>query len=415
MAEYITSKPRGKYARRLWFFYEWLTGTTLPIDDLSTGGYINLLDPDEYYTISNPQPVRRQRVNENLLGNVHFCPMIRRTDFLCALEKADLHERYKKMIAGYPPSLLKRAMSYLYTKETKSSFEMERVKPDSTRTERFISLLQSAEKEDYCEKTRLIGLQNRIVDSRLQDSDYRTVQNYIGERVSWSTEKIHYVCPKPDDLPELMAGLTASHQRMGQGGVSAVIHAAAVSYGFVFLHPFEDGNGRIHRFLIHNILAHRGFTPSGMIFPVSSSMLRNLVDYDVTLEAFSRPLMELVEYRLEDDGRMTVKNETAHWYRYIDLTFQAESLFRFIERTIETEFVNELTFLANYDRTKSAIQEIVDMPDRKIDLFIQSCIQNNGSLSARKRRSHFEFLTEQEIADMENVIQSAYGKNETLM
>ncbi len=73
-----------------------------------------------------------------------------------------------------------------------------------------------------------------------------------------------------------MEGLIASHERMGSGGVSAVIHAAAVAYGFVFLHPFEDGNGRIHRFLIHNILARHGFTPAGIIFPVSASMLKKM-------------------------------------------------------------------------------------------------------------------------------------------
>jgi len=27
--------------------------------------------------------------------------------------------------------------------------------------------------------------------------------------------------------------------------MTAVIHAAAIAYGFVFLHPFEDGNGRL--------------------------------------------------------------------------------------------------------------------------------------------------------------------------
>ena len=56
-----------------------------------------------------------------------------------------------------------------------------------------------------------------------------------------------------------------------------VIHAAAIGYGFVFLHPFEDGNGRIHRFLIHNILARRGFTPADVMAPVSATMLKRVV------------------------------------------------------------------------------------------------------------------------------------------
>ncbi len=93
------------------------------------------------------------------------------------------------------------------------------------------------------------------------------------------------------------------------------------------------------------------------------------------------------------------------------MTPQAESLFRFIEQTIDTELATELAFLACYDKTKKAIQEIVDMPDRKIDLFIRFCLQNNGRLSARKRASHFDSLSEDEIARMEHAIQSAYGSN----
>ena len=100
------------------------------------------------------------------------------------------------------------------------------------------------------------------------------------------------------------------------------------------------------------------------MFPVSASMLKNLADYDASPEAFSRPLMALVEYSLDEEGRMTVQNDTSRWYSYIDMTSQAEALFRFIEQTIDTELVEELAFLANYNETKRAIQKIVDMPDR---------------------------------------------------
>ena len=80
-----------------------------------------------------------------------------------------------------------------------------------------------------------------------------------------------------------------------------------------------------------------------------------------------------------------------------------------IEHTIDTELAEELSFLAKYDETKRAIQEIVDMPDRQIDLFIRFCLQNNGRLSARKRNDRFDFLTNDEIDLMELALQAAYG------
>jgi hypothetical protein len=108
---------------------------------------------------------------------------------------------------------------------------------------------------------------------------------------------------------------------------------------------------------------------------------------------------------------MTVQNDTAGFYRFIDMTAQAEALFRFVEQTIDTELVEELAFLANYDQTKKAVQEVVDMPDRKIDLFIQACLQNNGRLSARKRASHFDFLSDREVTQLEDAVRSAYGSS----
>ncbi len=408
LVNYISSKPTGKYARRIWFLYEFLTNRALPIKDLNQGNYVDLLDPKKYYTSFHSRRVQRQRINDNLLGNSSFCPIVRRTDILKNFEQADFNEQCRKIVSTYSPTLLKRAVTYLYTKETKSSFEIEHIKPSSTRTERFISLLRLAETEDFCEKSRLIDLQNRIVDPRFKAFDYRTTQNYVGQAVAWQQEKIHFVCPKPEDINDLMEGLTAAHKRMNNDKVHPVIHAAAIAYGFVFLHPFEDGNGRIHRFLIHNILARRNFTPKGIMFPISAAMLRNQADYDASLEAFSCPLMTVVEYTLDENGHMTVHNDTATWYRYIDMTPQAEALFSFIKQTINTELTEELSFLADYDQTKKAIQEIVDMPDRQIDQFIRFCLQNNGRLSANKRTNYFNFLSDNEINQMEQIVRSLY-------
>ena len=255
----------------------------------------------------------------------------------------------------------------------------------------------------------MIELQNRIVDPRFRAAGYRDSQNYVGETVAWQHEKVHFVGPSPEDLPELMAGLIGAHQRMDRPEVSAVAHAAAIAYGLVFLHPFEDGNGRIHRFLIHNILARRGYTPKGIMFPVSAAMLKSPADYDASLEAFSRPLMGLVDYSLDAEGHMTVQGDTSVWYRYIDMTAQTEALFEFIERTIDSELAQELDFLANYDQTKRAIQQVVDMPDRQIDLFIRFCLQNHSRLSAAKRVSHFDFLSDVEIEKMQQAVEAAYG------
>ncbi|MCD6390097.1 MAG: Fic family protein [Desulfobulbaceae bacterium] len=407
--EYIKSKPTGKYARRIWFFYEFLTGKQLPIEDITSGNYVDALEPKEYYIIVNGEKNRRYRIVNNLLGPKEFCPIIRKTEKLSKMDSADLRKRCEDIVTSYPPELLRRALTYLYNKETKSSFEIEHVKPNATRTEKFITSLELAEKEDFCEKERLIELQNRIVDHRFKDSDYRLSQNYVGQAGSYQNEIIHFICPKPDDLLNLMNGLINSHKQMKEGNVSPVIHAAAIAYGFVFLHPFEDGNGRIHRFLIHNILSLQGMVPRGLMFPVSAVMLKNPVNYDASLEAFSRPLRKLIDYRLDETGKMSVENETACWYQYMDMTVQSEALYEFVNKTIEEELVEELSFLVNYDNTKKAIQDIIDMPDRLIDLFIQFCLQNNGSLSARKRSAHFDFLTDEELAAMQQAVRDGYN------
>ena len=388
-----------------------LTGKRLDLPDLTQQTYVDLLETDEHFTLKHGEPVRRQRINNNLLGNAAFCPTVRRTSTIVNFVTMDLAARCKNLLAAYPPELLVRALRYLYTKETKSSFEIENIKPDAQRTERFVSLLRTAGTQDLCTKPLLVDLQNQIVDPRFQCSDYRDMQSYVGESVLPGYERVHYVCPKPEQVAELMLGLIAAHRQMEKERVHPVVQAALIGYGFVFIHPFDDGNGRIHRLLIHNILSRSGFSPPGLVLPVSAVMLKDPAAYDASLEAYSSQLMEQVEYSLGEDGRMTVHNDASVWYRYPDMTAQVESLFAFIERAIETDLAQELAFLANYEKTKQLVQAIVDMPDRDIDLVIRFCLQNNGKLSQRKRESHFEKLTDDEITRLERAVAEGYKSN----
>jgi len=146
------------------------------------------------------------------------------------------------------------------------------------------------------------------------------------------------------------------------------------------------------------------------MFPISAVMFKNSTEYDASLEVFSRPLLQLIDYQLDNMGRMAVQNDTAIWYQYIDMTAQAEALYDFVLKTIDEELVDELSFLADYDKTKKMIFTIIDMPDRLVDLFINLCLQNNGTLSAGKKSKYFDFLTDNELSAMEQVIKDTFSQ-----
>jgi len=404
IAGYITSKPTGKYARIIWFLYEFITGERLPLEDMVMGNYVQVLDVEKYYTAEPGVRVQRQRVVNNFLGVKNFCPVIRRIEGLKKYTNSEINDRCQKLTRSYPPSLLRRALSYLYTKETKSSFEIENVKPGPAKTESFVELLKSAERKDFCDKNSLIELQKSIVDKRFLNDGYRETQNYVGQTAAYDKEIIHYICPKPEDVSSLMDGLLLAASKMRDSGVTAFVQAAAISYGFVFIHPFDDGNGRIHRFLIHNILYLSGAVPEGLMFPVSAVMLKNMIEYDRSLEAFSKPLNKLIDYSMDSNGKMKVENETARFYKYPDMTDQVQALGRFIDLTIENELTRELDFLIHYDIVKNEMSQVVEMPDNTADLLIKLCVQNGGILSARKKKDHFNFLNENETEQLHKII-----------
>ena len=402
LAQHVAATPTGVFARRLWFFYEWLTGRRLPLPDMTMGNYQPLLDPKEHVTVDTPERLKRQRLNDNMLGVWGFCPMVRRTQKLNAREESRLADAISQIVKSYSEEAIYRAVNYLYTKETRSSFEIEHERPDDKKTDRYMSLLRSAEKISELTEPELVRIQNQTVDPRFAEGSFRTEQNYVGQSIGFR-EKVHYLPPRPQELRSLMLAWLETARRLSKANLDPIVHAAVLSFSFVFLHPFNDGNGRMHRLLIHHILSRRRFTPADLIFPVSAVIVRKAREYDGCLEAFSKPVMDLVDYEMGEDGRVTISEDTSSLYRFPDLTRCAEDLYGWVADTIETDFRNELDFVVEFQSVQEELRRIADIPDQLLRLFVRVAVHNDGRISNAKR-DKFDKLTAEELSAMEDVV-----------
>ncbi len=402
---FVAAHPLGVVQKRVWFLYEFLTGKKLDLPDGRVGGYIPLVDETLQFAlpIRNGRRSRRHHVINNLIGNAVFSPYVRKTEIPNSLSSENLKHEAEALLASYSPDLVGRASRYLYVKETKSSFALERETPDQRRTERFVELLRRTDASSL-DKNALLDAQNSVVDSRYAQSDWREDQVYVGETIAPGHEKVHYLAPRPDAIAELMQGwLDCLAQWLASDESDAVAIAAVMGFAFVFLHPFDDGNGRVHRYLLHAVLARKGFVPRGLVFPVSAVMLEKRLAYDKALESFSGRLMRLVEYDMDVNGEISVAADTRDFYRAIDFTPIVVYFRTVVEETIRTEWKAELDWLASYDRMRGAMRQIVDMPDKKADQFIRFVLQNGGRLADRKR-ALFPELSDAEVSSLEAAV-----------
>jgi Fic family protein len=336
--------------------------------------------------------------------------MVRKTRNLETLLKKNIKESIEALKKEYPEAIFSRAIQYLYKKETNSSFEIEKEAPTEGRMERFVALLAKAGTQpidEVLQAESLVRLQNIIVDPRFAANDFRNFQNYVGESLPNGQTLVHYICPPPTNLKAMMEGLRLAAAKTN--GVDAGVRAAVIAFGFVFIHPFEDGNGRLHRFLIHDILVHDGIVPRGLIIPVSAHMLNHIRDYDHILESYSKPLMQKIKYQLKEQGEITITQpgKVEGYFRYPDLTAQSVYLIETIHATLQQDMPEELLFLLRYDEAKHALQNIVDMPDKEINRMLLFLHQNQGYFPKR-RRKEFEKLTDDEIQQMQDAYRTIF-------
>ncbi|MBA6154666.1 Fic family protein [Gelidibacter maritimus] len=399
--EYILSEPTGQYARRIWFLYEWLFEKKIDVPDLKIGSYVEVINPKLQY----PGPTinsTRHRVKNNLPGTREFCPMIQRTDKIEAYQEKDFSNKMLFDLKGKDRDLIRRTAAFLLLKDSKASFAIEGEKPENLRARNWGKAIGQAGKKELTLQ-ELERLQHIVIgQNKLKQMGLRTEEGFIGEHDRETFAPIpDHISARTKDLPSLINGLLETNKMLNNSQYDPVLMATSIAFGFVFIHPFSDGNGRLHRYLMHHILIRKNYTSRDMIFPLSAAILNNISRYQEMLEAFSEPRLAWIDWVPTTDYNVEILNETIDLYRYADLTLQAEFLYACVEETIEEIIPNEIKFLEQHDHMVEFINRVVTLPDSNIDLLIKFLIQNNGKLSQAKKAKFFDEVPQAIITEIE--------------
>jgi len=400
--ELVNIEPTGQYSRRIWFLIEWIMGKKIVGKaDLLKKSYVPVIDENLQFAIEGVKSPRHLILN-NLPGNVFFCPLIKRTEKLEKHLAINYSEMNKKSIAGTRKDIIQRASAFLLLKDSKASFTIEGESPKSKRTARWGTAIGQAGLRDLT-KDELIRLQQLVIEnSRFIQMGFRTQGGFIGEHDRDTGEPIpNHISARHEDLDRLIDGLISTNNLLINSEINPVIAATTIAFGFVFIHPFEDGNGRIHRYLIHHLLAKKYFSDQGIVFPISSSILDHINDYRIILESYSKSILDFIEWEETKNHNVRVTNNTLDYYRFWDATQQAEFLFDCVNDTIKNIIPKEIAYLSHYDEFKNYLEEEFEMPDKMIALLARFLEQNDGVISKRAKEKEFANLTEEEIKKIE--------------
>ncbi|OWQ46302.1 hypothetical protein CDL60_17075 [Roseateles noduli] len=407
---WISEEPNGSYARRAGFLYEWFTGQRLAIPDLpSSLGYVDALDASLYLTASTPERNRRWRVNDNLPGTPPFCPLV----YLGPAQERgwlyDVAAGVQRLDDRFGADMLARSAAWLTYKESRASFAIERESEHEDRIRRFAVAIDqfSGRLDDVMAKGSLLMLQKAVLGDGALRLGTRQSPVFVGQS-TLRAQVVHYIAPSESLVPAMLAALREVERRTR--GSQPVARAAAVAFGFVYLHPLADGNGRLHRFLINHVLAADKAVPQHLVIPVSATIAsssRDRAAYDTVLEVFSRPFMRAYAERFRfgtrrlcPDGVATdfeflATEDAAHAWRYPDLSAHARYLGDVLRRTVEVEMPAEAHQLRLHDAARAAVKSFVEMPDAEADRLVRSLRASDWTVSNKLRKEMPELFEAQ--------------------
>ncbi|OUL98721.1 Fic family protein [Variovorax sp. JS1663] len=401
LADWLRAEPTGQYARRAGFFYEWLTGREVPIENgVARGNYVEALHPEDQLVATSSVTVSRWRVRDNMPGTKDFCPTVRLGPAVREALQFDLAGALGREEAEFGAEVLRRSAVWMTLRESRSSFQIEGEQDQVTRVQRFAAVMETRTGAGDAPLTpdALATLQKDILGdvTTLASFGLRRSPVFVGQAVHFENV-VHYVAPDWPDVAPMLEGLKTFIERTT--GASPTARAAVASFGFVFIHPLADGNGRVHRFLVNDVLRRDGAIHAPFIIPISALITEHSVErarYDAALEAFSRPLMDRYadRYRFtrepqeQPDGVLSNFQFDAYAdarpaWRFPDLTSQVEYTAGLLQRTIQQEMHAQAFVFRSIDQARSAVKELIEGPDADIDAIVRSARENDGVRSGK--------------------------------
>lgn len=394
----IDSSPNSQYLRKACFLWEHFSGRSIQraVQNIRQS-YVPLFDSSQYVTgpgIKNS----RWRVTFNGLGSLDYCVTVRRTKPIESLLNQDVLQRSELFFKSLPQTVADRTLAWAYWTETWDSWAIENESPSEGRAVRFVNLLKKARYRDRLDESYLVAIQNDLVSNALvRATAFRTEQNYLSNGLPGSLG-VTYVPPDPTLARQLMDELMAM-ANASPSNVDPLVLASIVSLGFVFIHPFMDGNGRLSRFLFHQVLRSHGALDDSVLIPVSIVLRRGESEYLEALRAFSEPVTRYWRIRSRDEKGLALTFE-GHpaLYRYWDATKGVELMLNATKLVIDQDLKREVVFLKRYDEIYRRIDQEFDVVNMDLTRLVRFCLEQNGQISGDRRRQ-FEHKVPQEVFD----------------
>ena len=403
----IRKNPGDPFLRKIWFLYEWILGEKLDLPDCQKCKHVSIVDPKLQYAIKG-EISQRHGVENNLPGTVNFCPLVYRTRRLDKYMKQDIDQLIHKSLVSIPKRYIDLAVNVLQLKDSRSSFLIENETPSDIRILRWSRLVATSGDKPISIKL-LEKLQREVLENRYGfHFGLRKTWGFVGTRDPADRMPVPvHISAKYEDLGDLMSGLIEFDEKFVKI-LNPVIAAAALSFGFVNIHPFEDGNGRIHRYLIHHVLARCGFTKNGINFPISVIFYQELDEYRKVLDDYSKPVLAAIEWESTEKGNVKVLNDTCDFYRYFDATRYVEFLYYCIHKAIKVDIPNVADFQIKFEDFTLQCKKIMDIPDHLLHLMYRFLEQNNGKFSKRALKREFAHLTKSEVNQLEDIYRTIF-------